>query len=171
MRWKQVCSKVFLSLLFLVKLLSLKAYRLSELIFFYILKVANIRCFIIWGRCNLKRSRRTVIFLPVYKTLQLKTLDFLQQTITMNENAQWQMIKDSVLFALSSGFSVSLFHFYLKKKSTKGVLFCISSFFSLHRSLYLLLVYCLYWRQLRSRELSFNLFPVGSHVVEHFEVH
>jgi hypothetical protein len=28
--------------------------------------------------------------------------------ITMNENAQWQMIKDSVLFALSSGFSVSL---------------------------------------------------------------
>jgi hypothetical protein len=32
--------------------------------------------------------------------------------ITMNENAQWQMIKDSVLFALSSGFSVSLFHFY-----------------------------------------------------------
>jgi hypothetical protein len=39
------------------------------------------------------------------KTLQLKTLDFLQQMITMNENAQWQMIKDSVLFALSSGFS------------------------------------------------------------------
>jgi hypothetical protein len=64
------------------------------------------------------------------KTLQLKTLDFLQQTITMNENAQWQMIKDSVLFALSSGFSVSLFHFYLKKKSTRGILFCISSFFS-----------------------------------------
>jgi hypothetical protein len=25
----------------------------------------------------------------------------------MNENAQWQMINDSVLFALSSGFSVS----------------------------------------------------------------
>jgi len=49
-------------------------------------------------------------------TLQLKTLDFLQQTITMNENAQWQMIKYSVMFALSSGFSVSLFHFYLKKK-------------------------------------------------------
>jgi hypothetical protein len=41
------------------------------------------------------------------KTLQLKTLDFLQQTITMNENTQWQMIKDSVLFALSSEFSVS----------------------------------------------------------------
>ena len=35
----------------------------------------------------------------------------------MNENAQWQMIKDSVLFALSSGFSVSLFHFYLKKNN------------------------------------------------------
>ena len=47
----------------------------------------------------------------------------------MNENAQWQMIKDSVLFALSSGFSVSLYHFYLKKKSTRGVLLCISSFF------------------------------------------
>ena len=88
-------------------------------------------CFIlIWGRCNLKRSRRTVICLPVYKisslkltlptTLQLKTLDFLQQMITMNENAQWQMITDSVLFALSSGFSVSLFHFYLNKKSTRG---------------------------------------------------
>ena len=100
-------------------------------------------------------SRRTVIVLSVYKisslkitlpkTLQLKTLDFLQQTITMNENAQWQMIKDSVLFALSSGFSVSLFHFYLKK-SIRVVLFCISSFFSLHRSLYLLLAYCLYWR-------------------------
>jgi hypothetical protein len=57
---------------------------------------------------DLKRSRRTVIFLPVYKisslkitlskTLQLKTLDFLQQTITMNENAQWQMIKDFLSF-------------------------------------------------------------------------
>ena len=64
----------------------------------------------------------------------------------MNKNVQWQMIKDSVLFALSSGFSVSLFHFYLKKKSTRGVLFCISSFFSVQRSLYLLLVYRLYWR-------------------------
>jgi hypothetical protein len=64
----------------------------------------------------------------------------------MNENAQWQMIKDSVLFALSSGFSVSLFHFYLKKKSTTGVLFCISSFFLLQQSLYLLLVYRLNWR-------------------------
>ena len=74
----------------------------------------------------------------------------------MNENVQWQMIKDSVLFALSSGFSVSLFHFYLKKKSTRSVLFCISSFFSLHRSLYLLLAYCLYWRYFRSRDLSFG---------------
>jgi hypothetical protein len=45
----------------------------------------------------------------------------LQQTITMNENVQWQMIKDSVLFALSSGFSVSLFHFYLKKKKIDEV--------------------------------------------------
>ena len=80
---------------------------------------------------------------------------------------QWQMIKDSVLFALSSGFSVSLFHFYLKKKSTRGVLFCISSFISLHRSLYLLLAYCLYWRQFRSRDLSFNLFPVGIHSLGH----
>jgi hypothetical protein len=51
----------------------------------------------------------------------------------MNENVQWQMIKDSVLFALSSGFSVS---FLFGKKIN---LFCISSFFSLHRSLYLLL--------------------------------
>ena len=33
----------------------------------------------------------------------------------MNENAQWQMIKDSVLFTLSLGYSVSLFLFYLKK--------------------------------------------------------
>jgi hypothetical protein len=75
----------------------------------------------------MKRSRRTVICFPVYKisslkialskTLQLKTLDFLQQMITMNENTQWQMIKDSVLFALSSGFSVSLFHFQSKKKN------------------------------------------------------
>ena len=39
----------------------------------------------------------------------------------MNENAQWQMIKDSVLFALSSGFSVSLFHFDLKKKSMRCI--------------------------------------------------
>jgi hypothetical protein len=27
---------------------------------------------LIWGRCNLKRSRRTVIFLPVYKISSLK---------------------------------------------------------------------------------------------------
>jgi hypothetical protein len=65
------------------------------------------------------------MFLPEYKIssltttlpkmLQLKTLDFLQQTITVNENVQWQMIKISVSFALNSGFYVSLFHFYLKK--------------------------------------------------------
>jgi hypothetical protein len=69
----------------------------------------------------MKRSRRTVSFLPVYtisslnitlpKILQLKTLDFLQQTITMNENAQWQMIKDSVLFALSWDFPFHCFIF------------------------------------------------------------
>jgi hypothetical protein len=97
---------------------------------------------LIRGRCNLKRSQKTVIFLSVYKisslkitlpkTLQLKTLDFLQQTITMNENVQWQMIKDSVLFALSSGFSVSLFHFYLKKKSTRGVHIVLYFFFFSH---------------------------------------
>ena len=46
----------------------------------------------------------------------------------MNENVQWQLIKDSVLFALNSRFSVSLFHFYLKIKSTRGVLVCISFF-------------------------------------------
>ena len=28
--------------------------------------------FVIWGRCNLKRSRRTVIFLPAYKISSLK---------------------------------------------------------------------------------------------------
>ena len=58
---------------------------------------------------------KNIIFLPVYKIsslkitlpkiLQLITLDFLQQTITM--------IKDSVLFVLSSGFSVS---FLFEKK-------------------------------------------------------
>jgi hypothetical protein len=56
---------------------------------------------------------RSINILPAYKisslkitlpkTLQLKTLDFLQQTNTMKENAQWQMIKDSVLFALEFG--------------------------------------------------------------------
>ena len=74
---------------------------------------------------NIKLKNNTTL---VPKTLQLKTLDFLQQTITMNKNAQWQMIKDSVLFALSWGFSVSLFHFYLKKKSTRGV-HCIVLYF------------------------------------------
>jgi len=92
----------------------------------YIENIEIIYFLLIWGRCNLKRPRRTVIFLPVYKisslkitlpkTLQLNILDVLQQMITMNENTQWQIIKDSVLFALSWRFSVSLFHFYLEKK-------------------------------------------------------
>ena len=41
----------------------------------------------------------------------------------MIENAQWQMIKDSVLFALSSGFSVSFFQFYLKKNRLEVLYF------------------------------------------------
>jgi hypothetical protein len=53
-----------------------------------------------------------------------KHFGFLAAENTMNENVEWQMTKDSVLFALSSGFSVSSFHFYLKKISTRGVLFC-----------------------------------------------
>jgi hypothetical protein len=57
----------------------------------------------------------TLLYLHFCKTLQLKTLDFNQQTITMNENVQWQMIKDSVLFALSLGFSVS---FLFDKKNS-----------------------------------------------------
>ena len=54
------------------------------------------------------------------KTLQLKILDFMQQTITMNENVQWQMIKDSVLFALSSGFSAS----FLFEKKNRLEMYC-----------------------------------------------
>ena len=130
---------------------------------------------VIRGRCNLKRSRRTVIFLPVYKisslkitlpkTLQLKTLDFLQQTITMNENAQWQMINDSVLFALSSGFSVSLFHFYLKKNRLE-----------VHCSVFLLFSRGIDHFICFSRivfigdslgHVIFNSFPVGSHSLGH----
>jgi hypothetical protein len=38
----------------------------------------------------------------------------------MNENAQWQMIKDSVLFALSSGFSVS----FLFEKKNRLEVYC-----------------------------------------------
>ena len=53
----------------------------------------------------------------------------------MNENVQWQMIKDLVLFALSSGFSVSLFHFYLGKKSTRGVHIVLYFFFFLVASI------------------------------------
>ena len=85
-------------------------------------------------------------FFPVYKisslkiTLpkipQLKTLDFLQQTITMNENAQWQMIKNSVLFALSSVFS-----FLFGKKSTCSVFLlfsrCIDHFICYSRIVYI----------------------------------
>jgi hypothetical protein len=62
----------------------------------------------------------------------------------MNENAQWQMIKDSVLFALSSGFSVSLFHFYLKKNRLEVncsvfLLFsrCIDNFICYSRIVYI----------------------------------
>ena len=62
----------------------------------------------------------------------------------MKMRMQWQMIKDSVLFALSSGFSVSLFHFYLKKKSTRGVLSvflllsrCIDHFICYSRIVYI----------------------------------
>jgi hypothetical protein len=84
-----------------------------------------------WNITNMRQVQPETLpknsnFLPVYKisslkitlpkTLQLKTLDFLQQTITMNENAQWQIIKDSVLFVLSSRFStsflISLYIFY-----------------------------------------------------------
>ena len=89
----------------------------------------------------------------------------MQQTITMNENAQWQMIKVSVLFALSSGFSVSLFHFYLKKNRLEVycsvfLLFsrCIDHFICYSRIVYI---------GDRSRDLSFDLFPVGSHSLGH----
>jgi len=111
---------------------------------------------LIWGRCNLKRSRRKVIFLPVYKISSLKitlpkTLQLKTKWISCSRRSQWmrmrsgKWLKIRCYSPLSSGFSVSLFHFYLKKKSTRGVLFCISSFFSLHRSLYLLLVYLVTW--------------------------
>ena len=104
----------------------------------------------------------------------------------MNENVQWQMIKDSVLFTLSSGFSVSLFHFYLKKNRLEVycsvfLLFsrCIDHFICYLRIVYigdsLGHVICLLIisgsMAVRSCDLSFNLFPVRSHVVEHFEVH
>ena len=145
----------------------------------------------------------------------------------MNENAHCQMIKDSVLFALSSGFSVSLFHFYLKKNGLEVycsvfLLFsrCIDHFICYSRIVYIgdslghvinhtlvadylkkkmtrlhkaskeishawkkkvkcnvywnLFLYDFFLYQFcvcTSCNLSFNLFPVGSHVVEHFEVH
>ena len=72
---------------------------------------------IIWGRCYLKRSRRTLIFLPDYKisslkitlpkTLQLKTLDFLQKTITMY--FFFFLVASITLFATSVLFIRSLF--------------------------------------------------------------
>jgi hypothetical protein len=125
--------------------------------------------------CNLKRSRRTVIFLPVYKipslkitppkTLQLKTLDFLQQTITMNENAQWQMIEEIRCYSLSVwDFPFHCFIFIWKKNRLEVycsvfLLFsrCIDHFICYSRIVYI-----------GDNDLSFNLFPVGSHVVEHF---
>ena len=51
---------------------------------------------IIWGRCNLKLSRRTIIFLPVYKISSLK--------ITPPKNPDSFRIRYRTLF-----------HFYLKK--------------------------------------------------------
>ena len=104
---------------------------------------------IVWGRCNLKRPRRTVMFLPVLQNILSSVFsDFLQQTITMNENVQWQMSKDSVLFALSSGFFVSLFLFLFEKNKNRLEVYCsVFLFFSRFMgSLYLLLAYCLYWR-------------------------
>jgi hypothetical protein len=53
-------------------------------------------------QCNLKRSRRTVIFLPVYKISSLKITPLKLQTL------------DSFRICYRT-----LFHFYLKKKSTR----------------------------------------------------
>ena len=59
----------------------------------------------------------------------------------MNENAQLQMIKDSVLFALSSGFSASLFHFYFDWRCIVLYFFffsrCIDHFICYSRSVYI----------------------------------
>ena len=38
----------------------------------HLIKFAPTLIILIWGRCNLKRSRRTVFFLPVYKISSLK---------------------------------------------------------------------------------------------------
>jgi hypothetical protein len=85
----------------------------------------------------------------------------------MNENAQWQMINDSVFFALRSGFSVSLFHFYLKKNRLEVycsvfLLFsrCIDYFICYSRIVYI-------GDSFKSRDFSFNLFPVGNHSLGH----
>ena len=70
---------------------------------------------LIWGRCNLKRSRRTVIFLPVYKISSLK--------ITPPKTPDSFRIRYRTLL-----------HFYLKKNRLEF--------------------------RFRSRDFSFNLFPV-----------
>jgi hypothetical protein len=49
---------------------------------------------VIWGRCNLKRSRRTVIFLPVYKISSLK----ITPTKTPNSGQFWHMLPNIVSF-------------------------------------------------------------------------
>ena len=116
----------------------------------------SILVLLIWGMCNLKCSQRTVIFLPVYKISSLKIILLKLYSwklwISCSRRSQWMRMRSGKWLKIrccslwSSGFSVSLLHFYLKKISTRGVLFCISSVFLLHRSLYLLLAYCLYWR-------------------------
>jgi hypothetical protein len=90
---------------------------------------------------NMQNGRSSTLqYMTIPKTLQLKTLDFLKQTITMNENAQWQMIKDLVLFAFSSGFSVSLFHFYFEEVYCSVFLLfsrCIDHFICYSRIVYI----------------------------------
>ena len=70
---------------------------------------------LIWGRCNLKHSRRTVIFLPIYKISSLKI------TPPKAPNSGQFLYR-------------TLFHFYLKKNRLEF--------------------------RFRSRDFSFNLFPV-----------
>ena len=60
--------------------------------------ICNFYLSLIWGRCNLKRSRRTVIFLPVYKISSLKITPPKTQT------------PDSFRIHYRT-----MFHFYLKK--------------------------------------------------------
>ena len=73
--------------------------------------------YVIWGRCNLKRSRRTVIFLPVYKISSLK--------ITPPKTPNYGQFSYPLPNIVS---------FYLKKNRLEF--------------------------QFRSRDFSFNLFPV-----------